>query len=68
LILAGDAPPPDLFIGEGEVAALMRRTDWSKTSLGSVEGWPEALKVSLRLLLTSKFDMWFGRGPEVAFL
>jgi PAS domain S-box-containing protein len=67
--LAGEGPPSgDIFIGGGEVAALMRSKDWAKTSLGPVETWPEALKVSLRLLLTSKFEMWLGWGPEVAFL
>jgi PAS domain S-box-containing protein len=67
--LAGDGRlSEDIFIGGGEVAALMRRTDWAKTPLGPVETWPEALKLSLRLLLTSKFEMWLGWGPEVAFL
>ncbi|AQR75723.1 ATP-binding protein [Sphingomonas sp. LM7] len=50
------------------MAALMRATDWSKTTLGPVEGWPEALKVAIRILLTSRFDMWLGWGDEVAFL
>nr|WP_299908174.1 PAS domain-containing protein [Sphingomonas bacterium] len=58
----------DIFIGTGEMASLMRAKDWSRTSLGAVETWSEALKVSVRILLTSKFDMWLGWGPEVAFL
>ena len=67
--MTGEGATSDgIFIGGGEVAALMRRTDWSKTSLGPVEDWPEALKISLRLLLTSKFEMWMGWGPEIAFL
>ncbi len=59
---------PEIFIGESEMASLMRRKDWAKTSLGPVEGWPEALKVAVRILLTSRFDMWLGWGPDVAFL
>jgi PAS domain S-box-containing protein len=58
----------DVFIGAGEMASLMRAKDWSRTSLGPVERWPEALRVAVRILLTSKFDMWVGWGPDVAFL
>jgi len=50
------------------MARLMRETDWANTSLGAVESWPEALKTSVRILLTSKFDMWLGWGEDVAFL
>ena len=49
------------------MARLMRAKDWSATPLGPVDQWPQALKVALRLLLTSKFEMWLGWGPEVAF-
>ncbi|HEX8445847.1 MAG TPA: ATP-binding protein [Sphingomonas sp.] len=61
------AAADDVFIGNGEMARLMRATDWSATPLGPVSGWPEALKVALRLLLTSRFEMWLGWGPDVAF-
>ena len=61
-------PSPRVFIGEGELPSLMRAKDWSQTPLGPVEAWPEALKVATRILLTSKFDMWLGWGPEVTFL
>ena len=66
----GDIPletGQDVFIGDGEMARLMRATDWSATPLGPVADWPDALKVALRLLLTSRFEMWLGWGPDVAF-
>jgi len=66
--MIADNPTPDVFIGNSEMAALMRGMDWSGTSLGPVEGWPAALKIAVRILLTSRFDMWLGWGPEVAFL
>jgi len=59
---------PAVFVGTGEMASLMRAKDWSLTSLGPVDGWPEALRVAVRIMLTSKFDMWIGWGPDVAFL
>jgi len=46
----------------------MRAHDWAATSLGPSEAWPNALKVAVRLLLTSRFDMWMGWGPDIAFL
>ncbi|WP_407924840.1 PAS domain-containing protein [Devosia aurantiaca] len=57
-----------IFPGDSEMAQLMRAKDWSTTSLGNPEDWPQALKVAIGILLTSKFEMWLGWGPEVAFL
>lgn len=57
----------DIFIGDSEMAQLMRQHDWAGTSLGPPDRWPEALKVAIRLLLTSKFEMWLGWGPDIAF-
>ncbi|RYE51938.1 MAG: hybrid sensor histidine kinase/response regulator, partial [Rhizobiaceae bacterium] len=58
----------DLFPGDGEIASLMREKDWTATSLGPPEQWPEALKTAVRILLTSRFDMWLGWGDDVSFL
>lgn len=57
----------DVFVGDGEMARMMRQHDWANTSLGQPDAWPEALKVAVRLLLTSKFEMWLGWGPDIAF-
>lgn len=57
----------DIFVGDSEMAERMRRHDWAATSLGKPAQWPDALKVALRILLTSRFQMWLGWGPDVAF-
>lgn len=57
----------DVFVGDGEMAQMMRQHDWANSPLGKPDTWPEALKVALRLLLTSKFEMWLGWGPDIAF-
>ncbi|TRX76880.1 response regulator [Pseudomonas mangiferae] len=49
------------------MAELMRRHDWAATALGPPEAWPESLKLALRILLTSRFDMWMGWGPDIHF-
>jgi signal transduction histidine kinase len=61
--LAGDVRPEDVFAGGGEMGALMRVTDWSKTRLGPVEQWPRSLKTMLGVVLGSRFPMllWWGR-------
>ena len=57
----------ELFPGPTELAALMRGKDWSATSLGPPGGWPHSLKTIVRVLLTSRFAMWMGWGPELTF-
>ncbi len=65
---ARDDVRASIFVGESEMARLMRAFDWETSSLGAPERWPEALKVAVRLLLTSRFEMWLGWGADVAFL
>ena len=57
----------DVFVGDSEMARLMRAHDWAATPLGPVSGWPGTLKVALGLLLTSRFEMWLGWGDDIAF-
>ncbi|MGV6394820.1 ATP-binding protein [Pseudomonas caspiana] len=45
----------------------MRAHDWASTPLGPAEHWPQSLKMALRILLTSRFDMWLGWGEQVHF-
>ena len=40
-----------VFAGDSEMAMRMRALDWSATSLGPVEQWPEALRMSVRIML-----------------
>jgi hypothetical protein len=46
------------------MGALTRGYDWSKTSLGPPELWPQSLRVTVRLVLTSRHPMfiWWGTG------
>ncbi len=57
----------DVFIGDSEMARLMRAHDWAATPLGPVSGWASSMKVALGLLLTSRFEMWLGWGDDIAF-
>jgi signal transduction histidine kinase len=60
---------PDAFLaGGGEMGALMRATDWSKTRLGPIEHWPRSLKTMLGVVLGSRFPMLLWWGPELLHL
>lgn len=47
----------------GEMGAMIKEFDWTKTPLGSPQDWPENLRVSTSILLNSQFPMfvWWGR-------
>jgi signal transduction histidine kinase/DNA-binding response OmpR family regulator len=49
------------------MGARMRALDWSKTPLGPVETWPNSLRVVIRIMLTSRYAMWMGWGPDLTF-
>jgi signal transduction histidine kinase/DNA-binding response OmpR family regulator len=57
-----------IFLGGGELAELMRTLDWTCTSLGPPRTWPQSLRSTVRMMLTSRYQMWMGWGPELAFL
>jgi signal transduction histidine kinase len=58
-------PSGTFLSGGGEMAARMRRFDWSKTPLGPVERWPQSLKTAVRIMLTSRQPMWLGWGEQL---
>jgi hypothetical protein len=61
-------PLAEIFVGDSQMAQMMREHDWASTGLGPPETWPNAFKVAVRLLLTSRFEMWLGWGPDINFL
>jgi PAS fold len=57
----------DFLAGGGEMGALMRAKRWSDTPLGPPEAWPQSLKTIVRVLLTSRYQMWMGWGEDLTF-
>lgn len=51
--------------GGGEMGELTRSKDWSITPVGDPETWPSSLRITLGLLLSSKFPMFLWWGPEL---
>jgi PAS domain S-box-containing protein len=55
-----------VFVGGGEMGALMRSLDWSKTPLGPVETWAPSLRMMVRFLLANRFPLLLWWGSEYA--
>ncbi|HEX5746832.1 MAG TPA: ATP-binding protein [Archangium sp.] len=49
----------------GELGALVRSLDWSKTPLGPVSGWPTSLKTMVGVVLRNRFPMLLWWGPDL---
>ena len=58
-------PAFDFLSNGGAMGALMRAHDWAATPLGVPAQWPESLKTTLRLVLTSKHPMFIWWGPDL---
>jgi PAS domain S-box-containing protein len=36
--------------------------------MGPISAWPQSLKTAVRILITSRYSMWMGWGPDLIFL
>jgi signal transduction histidine kinase len=65
----GSNPEPTLnrLGGSGEMRARIRSFDWARHPLGSPESWPQSLRTVIRIMLDSRYAMWMGWGPGLAF-
>jgi PAS domain S-box-containing protein len=58
----------EFLTGGGELGELMRAHDWSASTLGAPENWPQSLRSVVGLMLGSKFPMFVAWGPELGFV
>ncbi len=61
---AGVGEHDAVLSGGGEMGALMRTIDWSRTAVGPVETWPQSLRTALSILLETGFPMYIAWGAE----
>ena len=50
--------------GGGEMGALIRSMDWTRTPLGPPATWPQSLRTSVSLCLSSTFPILIAWGPS----
>src|SRR5215471_518590 len=55
-------------LGGGEMGALVRALDWSKTNLGPIAAWPAHLKATISLMLPAQAQIVLFWGPEFVAL
>ena len=51
-------------VGGGELGALIRAFDWSQTSLGPIDSWPQSLKTATDIVLQSPLPLVMLWGPD----
>lgn len=55
----------DFLAVGGATAEAIKAFDWAATSLGPIETWPVSLKVTMRMVLSSRQPMCFWWGPDL---
>ncbi len=55
----------DFISTDGEMANLVRKNDWEKTSIGNPENWPQSLRTTVSILLNSNFPMFLFWGKKL---
>lgn len=58
----------DFLTGGGAMGDAIREHDWAKTPLGPLATWPAALKVTVGLMVNSRFPKCLFWGPELICL
>jgi PAS domain S-box-containing protein len=58
----------DFLAGGGEMGALMRAHDWSSSTLGPPDRWPQSLRTVVRLMLNTGHPMYIWWGADGACL
>jgi hypothetical protein len=48
----------------GEMGKMMRAKDWSKTSLGNPETWPNSLQTMVSVMVNNPFGMYIAWGEN----
>ncbi|HXU27255.1 MAG TPA: hypothetical protein VN698_08480 [Bacteroidia bacterium] len=51
--------------GGGEMGELTRSYEWSKTSIDNPDCWPQSLRLTVSMMLKSKFPMFLWWGGEL---
>ena len=55
----------DFLADGGTMGEYMRQLDWSGTQLGPASAWPQALRTSVRTMLSTRHPMYIFWGPQL---
>lgn len=60
-----DKKEQNFIAGGGEMGGRMRSYDWSTTSLGPLNEWPQSLRTTVNIILSSKIPMFLWWGDDL---
>ncbi|MER5873207.1 SpoIIE family protein phosphatase [Streptomyces sp. NPDC002044] len=66
-VAGADGVGAGVFAADEAVGRDLALVDWAATPLGVPEDWPQSLRTTVSILLSSKFSMWMAWGPELTF-
>ncbi|MEA2737336.1 MAG: hypothetical protein QOH05_643, partial [Acetobacteraceae bacterium] len=58
----------DFLAGDSEMSQIMLAHDWSRSSLGPPEAWPQPLRTAVRFMLNTRHPMYIWWGADGACL
>lgn len=59
---------PEFLSGGGHTGAIIRSLDWLQTALGAPALWPQSLRTSVSICLSSNFPICIYWGPELVLI
>jgi len=62
---ASPPSPLDFLKGGSVMARRIAEHDWNGNPLGAIAGWPQSLKTTLSIILSSRFPMYLVWGPQL---
>lgn len=57
--------PVQFLAGGGEMGERIRAYDWSSTSVGAIDAWPQSLKTTISIIINSNFPMFLWWGDDL---
>lgn len=62
--IEGSTASSSWLVGGGEMGKFIRSMDWSRTPLGPIDAWPQSLRTTVGLCLSSNFPINILWGPQ----
>jgi len=59
---------PEFLIGGGDMGQRIKDFDWSKTSIGSLQHWPQSLRSALGICINSNFPIAIYWGSDLTLI
>ncbi len=56
------------WLGDSDMAGMVRAFEWSRTTLGPIDRWPPGLASAIGLCLHSRFQSAVYAGPDLLFI